>query len=348
MPRLVKMLRFILWTCQEFSIYLLGFFIIRIGPATILTYDNCKKQDGVGAQIQRIFAIYTLADRFRLNYLHSPIISLAIHPLDNYQTQEELEMFLKKLNCAVTLQEGIRLRFDRTVVINSLDIYRLFWISFTDKIMRRTSLLKIIEPYSIVDHFPDQYSRVLKGLKCDYFKQKTDLKKPNSTVTMVVHYRRGVGGFVIQPGESISRELDFNYYFESVKDILKDLPDKNGLIVKVLSDAPDEDFYFEPNKNQEYLWKDTPRFIDGRVLVKGIKIREQIQDFGIPCEFIVGGDPLEALRIMSQAKFLIMSRSSLSYVGAILNPEGTIVFEGCFWHKPMTSWKIQVSKSSKS
>ena len=52
-----------------------------------------------------------------------------------------------------------------------------------------------------------------------------------------------------------------------------------------------------------------------------------------------GGDPLDTIRDMASADYLIMARSSLSYIGGILNRNGTVYAAPDFWHKSLPSWK---------
>ena len=79
---------------------------ILLKPKIALTYWNTSKADGVGAQIQRILAIRSLASSLHLGYLHTEIKSLAIHPLDSYQNDNEMEVFLLKLNHEFWMQDS--------------------------------------------------------------------------------------------------------------------------------------------------------------------------------------------------------------------------------------------------
>jgi hypothetical protein len=51
-----------------------------------------------------------------------------------------------------------------------------------------------------------------------------------------------------------------------------------------------------------------------------------------------GGNPLEAIALMSKSDLLITSRSSLSYVAGLLNSSGTIVAADQFWHPNPDAW----------
>ena len=57
-------------------------------------------------------------------------------------------------------------------------------------------------------------------------------------------------------------------------------------------------------------------------------------------QIIRGGDPIEALLIMSQADFLVLSRSSLSYLGGILNHKGQVFPAKGFWHPSLSNWAL--------
>jgi hypothetical protein len=110
------------------------------------------------------------------------------------------------------------------------------------------------------------------------------------------------------------------------------------LEITVLSDAPQINLEFTPPANQGDLWKSSPKFVDEKLQVKGVNLESLFIYPGIKTQIISGGDPMLALDAMAHAHFLIMSRSSLSYVGALLNSRGQVIFPPLFWHKPLKRW----------
>jgi hypothetical protein len=53
-----------------------------------------------------------------------------------------------------------------------------------------------------------------------------------------------------------------------------------------------------------------------------------------------GGDALDSIIRMSTAEYLILSRSSLSYVGALLNQDYKAIYSAPgFWHPKLQDWK---------
>lgn len=69
------------------------------------------------------------------------------------------------------------------------------------------------------------------------------------------------------------------------------------------------------------------------------------QDFcGIldcPFELHLNGDPLDALQSVISSDILVMSKSSFSYVAALIS-QGSVIYEP-FWHRPMSHWHMMGS-----
>jgi hypothetical protein len=69
------------------------------------------------------------------------------------------------------------------------------------------------------------------------------------------------------------------------------------------------------------------------------------QDFSVildcPFELHLNGDPLDALQNMISSDILVMSKSSFSYVAALIH-QGPVIYEP-FWHRPMGHWHIMGS-----
>jgi hypothetical protein len=148
-----------------------------------------------------------------------------------------------------------------------------------------------------------------------------------------IHYRQGVGGKAIYPGQKIPRELDADYFIA----ILRRLATKDRSIT-IFTDAPESDFEFVPTKEQLHLWVDTPGFHKGVVSVKGLNLEKYFSSAGYDVNVVSGGSLLEALISMAKSETLIMSRSSLSYVAALLNKSSQIYYPSEFWHPPLARW----------
>jgi hypothetical protein len=149
-----------------------------------------------------------------------------------------------------------------------------------------------------------------------------------------VHFRQGVGGKSIYPGQRLPRELDIDYFAETLSKC-----NHEGRKILVVTDAPSSPMTYQPVIDQKHLWNGTPKFNNGVMSISGYDLQKAFGERGFQVKVISGGDPLEALNLMLNCDILIMSRSSLSYSAAILNYKATIYYPPGFWHPPMRGWK---------
>ncbi len=307
-------------------------FILK--PKIALTYWNTGKADGVGAQIQRILAIRSLSASLHLGYLHNEINSLAIHPLDSYQNDDEMAVFLLKLNREFWMHNSEEDYVDNLCEIQTHTLTFSFLFSCITKSMfsKKRVLVKLVEPYPISEHDSHLYEGILQFLPNFVLPPKTD-------VVIAVHYRRGVGGFAVQRGERIPREIPGNYFATLVKEIIN-AHQSSALKLFVFTDSPSEDVTFTPPSNQSHLWTNSTSFSEGRMHVLGLDIEEVFRGISVDVKVLYGGDPLDVIKSLASADHLILSRSSFGYVAAILNNEGQVYFPSQFWHTPMKSWHI--------
>jgi hypothetical protein len=154
---------------------------------------------------------------------------------------------------------------------------------------------------------------------------------------VAIHYRQGVGNFAIYPGQSISREIDLQYF----KNILQQyFAEKSELkqVVHIFTDSPNSIIYYNPPQDQLYLWEGSPGFKDGTLEIKPLIFTAEL--LGVD-EVVVhsGGDPLEAIEKMAQATLLVTGRSSLSYVAGLMNASGSVYAAPAFWHPKLPQWR---------
>jgi len=307
---------------------------ILFRPKVVLTYLNTSKADGVGAQIQRILAIRSLSANLQLGYLHTEINSLAIHPLDSYQNRDEMNAFLLKLNHEFWIHNSeeylVENLHERQT--NTLSFSFLFLCIFKSKFSKRLTLVKLVEPYSVSEYDPHKYEGILRFMP-------NFVLPPKKGVVVAVHYRRGVGGFAVQHGERISREISGNYFAALAKEII-DANQLSDTKLLVFTDSPTEDVIFTPPDYQSQLWVNSTSFSEGKMHVIGLDVQEVFRDISVEVRVLYGGDPLEVIKSLASADHLILSRSSFGYVAAILNNKGKVYFPSQFWHAPMKGWRI--------
>ena len=294
-------------------------------------------KDGVGAQAQRLLAIYSLAKSLGVGYSHSPIEDVAVHPLDPYKSEQEYSSFLVRLNEYFSLPN--------MEISNKRELIRITFAELSQRRLLKQLLISIfsgnrfeiatVNPYLLVDLHPKIYEFARK----DLISNKDSIREKETTDSKLVgvHYRQGVGGFVIQNGEKFPRQLEIDYFMKAIN---LSLPKSNfGKIgLRVFSDAPSSNTVFSPPADQMYLWQGTPRFVDGSIEVIAADLSAFGEIPGVDVEFMRGGDALDAIVQMRSMDVLILSKSSLSYVAAILAKNQEVIYPRGFWHPKLPHW----------
>ncbi len=335
---LKKLLRFLRrWNKSFFGI--IAFRLLKIlcavtKPNVILTYSNSKKPDGVGAQVQRLLALRSLCQSLGLGYKHTKIASVAIHPLDSYQTLEEMKEFVSELNHEFFMLDSKYNESLETLEINipKLKFTEMFFQVFRSTFTKKQIVIQCVEPYSIAECDPHIYSDILSFLP-----NFAPLKREFGTLG--IHYRRGVGGLSVQIGEKLSREIGSEYFVSIARKIIHD-PIASSLKLLIFTDSPSADVVFKPLPSQLDLWKTSQRFVDGEMQVIGMDLGKIFQEVISNVEVVYGGNPLHVIKSLASMEYLVLSRSSFGYVAAILNTEGKIYFPSGFWHIPKRGWKV--------
>jgi hypothetical protein len=158
---------------------------------------------------------------------------------------------------------------------------------------------------------------------------------------LVVHLRNGWGRDIVAQGESKTRRLGLEYYRKTVKQIILNTRAGAPAIENILifTDAPESTLRYAPPKFQLSRW-DKENMNGELTEIYGISDNEINSISSLPIKVIRGGNPLEAISTMAHCKFLILSKSSLGYLGALLNPCALVVYPQDFWHRKQSKWLI--------
>jgi hypothetical protein len=300
----------------------------------VLSNDTSSKKDGTGAQIQRLLAIASLAERLNVPFVQSRIHEVAVHPLDGFNSSDSYKKFLDKLNYLFEIHdEQEEYKIDEIVRIKNFELSQLIRIAVKAYKSKRVTRIEIENPYPLSDLRVDQYQSVRRKLKNLW---GILIEEPKDSY-IAIHYRQGVGNFAVYPGQAIPREIDLNYFKSRLNELVNEV-DRSRLELHVFTDAPTTVLNFKPPVDQWYLWEGTPGFKDGIMTVQ-----PQVfcpEDFGVNKVVVhSGGDPIEAIIQMARANLLITGRSSLSYLAGLMNVNGTVVGAPEFWHPSLQGWK---------
>ena len=306
--------RFIKLKITNLEIRLLMFFFKKQLGSITLQFWADKAHDGSGAQIQRILTTRALADYLGCGYRAAKFKSVTVHPLDPFQTKKALDKYLVKMNKLFYIESTTKsphsIKKFEVLNLNSKNLLKFCLIASKNK---RQLLVKILSPYPISESIP------------------------NLMLNSAVHYRQGVGGFAVFPGQSISRQLSVNYFLHATRRA-KTLISTNSISLVVLTDSPVKSMKYSPLKQQISLLNHTPGFSNKKMSIISTDLSDLMNITGVKGKIYSGGDPIDAIVIMAKADYLIMSLSSLSFLAGIFN-NGLVVYPSNFWHRPLNHWQ---------
>ncbi|HTX39486.1 MAG TPA: hypothetical protein VME43_30920 [Bryobacteraceae bacterium] len=287
-----------------------------------LTYANDQQMDGAGAQLQRIYGIYAVSRFLRLPYFHSPVKKIGYQGLSALETNSSSPELELRYNDLFSIASDIELPRDPVIhYIRNPDQEMLERLQIAANTNGHFTLLRILYPYAVADRSPEIYRHV---------QAISPFPRTRSKVfRLALHVRRGEELVV-----DSERMLPNSYYVSCALQITGrlqklDIPFVCELYTEVASKA----FVVTPQHHG----------IEGRIPANVILDPRvnRLEDFEVIPNLarFVNGDPIETLRRMATADALVLSRSSYSYVAAILNAGGIVVYHP-FWHPPLKEWLI--------
>jgi hypothetical protein len=299
-----------------------------------LAYDHEKLQDGYFAQFQRQMAIYAIARKFHFRYLHFPILNIRSHQVDLFQEDYEIKKYLQTHNPEYELiSDELTGNIISKLTLDCPTLFNIYKILIKNIFKKGVIIILISNPYRIIERHVNAYK-----FATNYLNTKLDQNFLENDVVM--HIRMGISSSHITPGENSSRVLNMEYFVK----IAKSIKDRNfhgrPLRLLIYTDAPEFDEIYIPSVENSAKWQEFGyrKNSTGGIVVQGHKFNEITSLFDGNFKIIRGGNPNDAVTSMRNARYLIMSRSSMSYVGALLNQFGDIFYPPNFWHKALKNW----------
>ena len=308
---------------------------LRINPRIYVSFDSSKSVDGTGAQLQRQATVMAVAKYFGFTYIPKDFKQVSVHPLDPFQSEPEYRKFLKRMNGFLKLDSPHVVHPKApSVEITTLTFLILIRECLSQALRRRERNLLIYEPYPVTEFCPG-----IMDVLCLHSSEDSKSLKTPGDFEVVIHYRQGVGGFALYPGQNIPREIPLAVFAARVEKVVQSLPENQRVRIVVLTDAPETEIVFVPPAEQLVLWEGTPGFSNGVMTIKPTKFDELEKLSKLPLQVLRGGDPLDTILRMASANVLLTGKSSLSYMGGLLNHIGQVYFPKDFWHRPLRNWQ---------
>ena len=298
-----------------------------------LTYNPKLIQDGYCAQLQRQIGLIAIAKKFGMSFTLTNIESITITPMDGNSDEEEAKNFINSLNSKFFKNYSKNeIEFNKIIDIPTPTLKHFFRILIMNFALHGKVLIQIANPSGVIEKFPNSYIKATRSLI-------TSRKSDSNMIEIVAHIRMPSSLDHIVPGENKSRYLSETYYITIIDEILRSANSNEIYRITVLTDAPEFDTKFNVIDSQKEKYMQYDYLINNNaILVQGHSLIKLKEKFGEKVNIIRGGDLYDALELMGKANYFIMSRSSMSFIGGLINMKGKVFYPPDFWHKPMKKW----------
>jgi hypothetical protein len=292
----------------------------------VLTYDGSVLTDGAGAQLQRIYGTYAIARLLGAAYLHSPLRRVDYQGLSALERNAGDPAFHDALNEVFPIPSDVSQSDEfhevRLRDISMETVTQLAAAFDRHETEDRPILAHLVFPYGIADRFPDCYE-VCKGVSPFASTPPTD-----RVLRVAVHVRRGD----LLPLKSDDRMLPNAYFIQVAQQVVQTLNELEiEFQIELYTEVPDETFVVTPEHHGIEQRISGPFVFDPGL--------SRLDEFSVlpnlvPC---LNGEAADCLRGLATADVLVMSRSSFSYLGGILNRNCVVLYHP-FWHSPPSPW----------
>jgi hypothetical protein len=293
----------------------------------ILSYDNTSRiLDGAGSQLQRVYGIYALSRFLGVSYIHSPLQKIPYQGLLSLEKNELDPDLVTRYNTLLTIPSDGELPEQAKVHhVFNIQAGVSFLRALREELKKKKEylLLKIDMPFSLVNQHPQMIHCVKAVSPFE--------ANPSSLFKIVIHVRRG--DLLISPEGN--RMLPNSYYIKLTLHIMEVL---NNLHIpftcELHTETPSQTFVVTSEHHGMQAMKERVK----NPITLSVEERFLKEFDVIPhLKKCNNHDPLEALHSFATADLFIMSRSSFSYLGAMLNKKGIIVYHP-FWFGTPLEW----------
>jgi hypothetical protein len=299
-----------------------------------LTYDNLAKQDGIGAQLQRILAIYSISKKLRFNYCHSKILRTIEERAHNAASELDLLKLIEQVNTVFELPSKELPKNYTEVKIHSLTARQLAKVVLKTYLRRETTVLRVCLPFGLIEKYPDWYEFAGKELRIREFFAKSE-----SEEQIVVHIRYGYKPIQGKNKGSAPRFLPLEYYPLAVAQIMEENGLDRSVPIVIQTDIPASNGAWRPFQEERLKELQQIGYENQNETFEFERIDLKNQYFHMfPNVTVRYCDPfLDAINEMSTSKYLLMSRSSFSYLAGVINPN-KIYIPRLHGHAKLSRW----------
>ena len=289
-----------------------------------LSYDNTAILDGAGSQLHRIYSIYAISRFLGVSYIHSPLQEIPYQGLLSLEKNELNPELITRYNQLFTIPSDREIPKDAQIYY--LVKQDLEWLhTFKEAVSQSRGffLLNISLPFHLAEKHPEMFH---------YVKEVSPFDAVTSSVFKIaIHVRRG--DLLISPEGN--RMLPNSYYITLALQIVEALKTLHiPFICELHTEIPTKTFMVT---SAHHGMKEMKNRVETPVTLS--PENNSLKDFDVipNLKKCINHDPIETLRSFATADLFIMSRSSFSYLPAMLNKKGIIVYHP-FWHAAPLEW----------
>jgi hypothetical protein len=282
-----------------------------------LTYNNNALTDGAGAQLQRIISIYLVAKYYNIGYIHSGLEHASYQGAKCLENNEGDTTQISRYNSLFNLPSATNITIHTSLLC--FDLSEEIIKELRDA--NENTLLIVQFAGTLIDSKPEL---LLQTLPLPWIGCLTIIP-----IIIAVHVRRGEL-FVVDS----QRMLPNSYYIDCMKSLSQIFTEAN---------VPYEFHLHTEIISKPTLVSPSHHGITDRITVPVLITPEdnRIEEFSVipNIKYRINEDPVETLKALSTANILLASRSSFSYVAAILSSgtSGVVLFHP-FWHSLAPGW----------
>ena len=283
----------------------------------VLTYLT-EKNDGFGAQYQRILGIYSICKELDILYYHTPFFDIEYQGLNALMKNQNSDNFTNEINKRIHIKSDIesidgftKLKFKK------IGLESLLRLKEDAHKHNKNVIVYLQFPYEITDKFSNMYLHT-KNL------YETKIKK-NNIFTIGIHVRRGEL-YVVDS----DRMLPNHFYIDNCNKIIEILNNKNiPFKIELYTEIPDKKYNISgkhPGINNR---------IKNSIVIDPSNNNIQEFDCLSNLEKYINEDILLTFDRMINCDILIASKSSLSTCASYIK-QGITAYQP-FWHNLINS-----------
>lgn len=328
----------------------------RYASRIVVSFDrDSAPVDGLGAQIQRQISCFLVSRYLGCRFQGRLITDVMVRESDFRQgkSKNELIEFANSILRLSTNEVEAYAEITHEIVSNSKTIRtdgdviqrisnkypRAFLVSLymVSALTRMRIQLQIKDGFFLTNRLPDLYELIYVEPVSSYLRQHLDTGNETlEYLNIVVHIRRGeVSQY--EKSEELIQRYSSTENFLNIITLVKLLPElqTRKTKIKIVTDSPTQDIILGNSFGQSNLWDKQLGLTCDQVI--------KAEDFSAitsifpDVEILQEKDSISSLALMANADYLIMSKSSFSFIAAIYNQSGNVVYQN-FWHKPLSRW----------